>query len=412
MAILNQDVWALHCAKILIEQYAYSIIDVRTNAKEIWLGNPNREDYPLLRLTGENFFRRPFDTQRVQRIRQAIETFFKREMNLTEVEFFTDAPLEEEGQVVKLSPELCTDPHFCEAFPEVKEVLRFADDPQNEYNKLSEAIRAVRDKQVKEARKQFAKGIPWASFIIIGICTAISVTINLLAANYDIIASSIFLGAYYKTFVLAGYEYWRFFTTGFVHIDLFHLLINMMALTNIGMMLERLYGRKKYLSILFSGIIVGSLFVFIGQNNIVSVGISGGLYALLGSLIVYAYDNGWLKQPAFRSQLVFILSINLLVNLIPNVSVLGHAGGFVSGLLLGIIYSETPHLALLRKNAKIAALALLVLLVPISQVSIKHGPFYAKTDQYVIDLALDFGFDSYAEHMADRLSDYYEEVAR
>ncbi len=412
MAILNQDVWALRLAKILVERYAYDIIDVRTEQREIWLGNPNRKDYPLLRLTGENFFRKQIDSQRVQRIRDAIETFFKREMVLTEVEFSSDGIGEVEGKMIRISPDSCTDPVFSETFPEAKDVVEFAEDPQSEYKKLAESIKAVRDRQIKDARKQIAKGVPWASIIIIGICIAMTVIVNLLGLKNDIFASAILMGAYYKTFVLAGYEYWRLFTGGFIHIDIFHLLVNMMALINIGMMLERLYGRKKYLIILFAGIIVGNAFVFIGQGNSLTVGISGGLYALLGSLVIYSYDNGWLKQPAFRNQLIFIFSINLLINFMPNISVLGHMGGLMAGLLLGIIFSETPHLKTLRTNAKFAGIAMILVMLPLSQMNVKHDPIYGLTDQYVLDMATKFGFSGYAQSMGVNLSNYYERISK
>jgi rhomboid protease GluP len=412
MAIMNQDVWAMRLAKILVERYAYNIIEVRTEVREIWLGNPDRKDYPLLRLTGENFFRKAIDIQRVQRIRDAIESFFKREMNLTEVEFATDNEGEIEGSTIRVSPDSCTDTVFSATFPEVKEVAKFADDPQDEYKKLADSIKAVRDRQVKQTRRQFERGIPWASFIVIGICVAMTVIINLLAIKNDIFASAILLGAYYKTFVLAGGEYWRFLTGGFIHIDIFHLLINMMAMMNIGMMLEKLYGPKRYLVILLTGIIVGNAFVFIGQGNVLTVGISGGLYALLGSLIVYAYDNGWLKQPQFRSQLLFILGINLLINFMPNISVLGHLGGLITGLLWGIIFSETPHLKLLRINAKFAAIVMILVMIPLSQMNVKHDPIYSITDGYVLDLANKFGLTGYSKYMATNLSNYYERISK
>ncbi len=412
MAILKQDVWALRCAQILIDRYAYEMIDVRTNSKEVWLGNPNRSDFPLLRLSGENFFQRSIDQQRIERIKNAIETFFKREMNLTQVEFFADTPLQNDSDIIYVSPQLCSDVRFCESFPEVQPALMSEEDPQSEYERLLEAFKAMRDKQVRQTRKKFSEGLPWASFTIMGICVAITVAINLFAIKYDIFAASILFGAYYKTFVMAGFEYWRFLTAGFVHIDIFHLFINMMALSNVGMVLERLYGRKKFLSILLLGIVIGCVFVYIGEGNVLTVGISGGLYALLGSLIIYAYDNGWLKNPPFRNQLFFMLGINLLINFLPNISVLGHAGGFVTGVLLGIIYSETPHLAALRKNAKIASIALLVLLIPLSQMNIKTDPLYGKTDQYVLDMARDLNLNGYADWMSERLSNYYEEVSR
>ena len=58
--------------------------------------------------------------------------------------------------------------------------------------------------------------------------------------------TAIFLGAYYKPFIIAG-EFWRFLTAGFVHIDLWHILMNMLALRNLGMFMEKITGRWRYL---------------------------------------------------------------------------------------------------------------------------------------------------------------------
>ena len=48
-------------------------------------------------------------------------------------------------------------------------------------------------------------------------------------------------GAYYKMNVISMQEYWRLLTAGFMHIALFHLFANIMALYSIGCGCEKAY---------------------------------------------------------------------------------------------------------------------------------------------------------------------------
>ena len=73
---------------------------------------------------------------------------------------------------------------------------------------------------------------------IIAICFVVWVFIQLFPSD-STITNSILIGAFYKPFVLAG-EFWRLLTAGFVHVHLWHLAMNRMALLSLGKVFEPL----------------------------------------------------------------------------------------------------------------------------------------------------------------------------
>lgn len=78
---------------------------------------------------------------------------------------------------------------------------------------------------------------------------------------------------------------WQLFTYMFVHANLSHLFFNMLALIMFGMMLERTIGSREFvLFYLVSGFLSGVISFLIYEmagTNVVMMGASGAIYALL-----------------------------------------------------------------------------------------------------------------------------------
>ena len=94
--------------------------------------------------------------------------------------------------------------------------------------------------------------------------------------------------------ILAGHGIWTFVTSMFMHAPntLFHLFANMVSLMFIGNFVEKLIGKKRFISLYFiGGLFAGVFFVLIafltGSNlNVYAVGASGAIMALGGLLAV------------------------------------------------------------------------------------------------------------------------------
>ena len=246
-----------------------------------------------------------------------------------------------------------------------------------------------------------------ATNVIIAICFVIWLFIQLFPSD-STITNSILIGAFYKPFVLAG-EYWRLLTAGFVHVDLWHLAMNMMALFSLGKIFEPLLGVRRYLLILIPSIIVGSLFVLASPENSFVVGLSGGIYGLLAAYITLILRTGGWRMPPVRAALMNMLFINLLLNFLPNISVHAHLGGFVTGLIMyGFITTEKEEIYK-RINHIVALTGLVVVLCFISwqNRSIPTRSRYLGTDYNVLQILHDGPLHDYSYFLAERLDRVY-----
>lgn len=246
-----------------------------------------------------------------------------------------------------------------------------------------------------------------ATNVIIAICFVVWLFIQLFPSD-STITNSILIGAFYKPFVLAG-EYWRLLIAGFVHVELWHLAMNMMALLSLGKIFEPLLGVRRYLLILIPSIIVGSLFVLSSPENSFVVGISGGIYGLLAAYITLILRTGGWRMPPVRAALVNMLFINLLLNFLPNISVHAHLGGFVTGLIMyGFITTEKDEVYK-RINHIVALTGLVAVLCFISwqNRSIPTRSRYLGTDYNVLQILHDGPLHDYSYFLAERLDTVY-----
>ena len=246
-----------------------------------------------------------------------------------------------------------------------------------------------------------------ATNVIIAICFVVWLFIQLFPSD-STITNSILIGAFYKPFVLAG-EYWRLLTAGFVHVELWHLAMNMMALLSLGKIFEPLLGVRRYLLILIPSIIVGSLFVLASPENSFVVGISGGIYGLLAAYITLILRTGGWRMPPVRAALMNMLFINLLLNFLPNISVHAHLGGFVTGLIMyGFITTEKEEVYK-RINHIVALTGLVAVLCFISwqNRSIPTRLRYLGTDYNVLQILHDGPLHDYSYFLAERLDTLY-----
>ena len=246
-----------------------------------------------------------------------------------------------------------------------------------------------------------------ATNVIIAICFVVWLFIQLFPSD-STITNSILIGAFYKPFVLAG-EYWRLLTAGFVHVDMWHLAMNMMALFSLGKIFEPLLGVRRYLLILIPSIIVGSLFVLASPENSFVVGLSGGIYGLLAAYITLILRTGGWRMPPVRAALMNMLFINLLLNFLPNISVHAHLGGFVTGLIMyGFITTEKEEVYK-RINHIVALTGLVAVLCFISwqNRSIPTRSRYLGTDYNVLQILHDGPLHDYSYFLAERLDRVY-----
>jgi len=150
-------------------------------------------------------------------------------------------------------------------------------------------------------------------------------------------------------------EPWTLVTSMFLHADIFHLLFNILFLMAIGIPLESRIGKWRFLTIYLVGGIAGSMmFALIEWNtsvNIILVGASGAISALMGAmLILYPRERimfflGPLLTDRFSVYVPIMVWFGLQILLFSfddsPVAYAAHLGGFVAGA--GIAWAVRPR---------------------------------------------------------------------
>lgn len=140
---------------------------------------------------------------------------------------------------------------------------------------------------------------------------------------------------------------WRLVASLFLHIGVFHLLVNSWALFQLGALFETWVGSTRMAIVYFTGGIAGSIasvFVTLAGSPRISAGASGAIFAVLGALIAFLVRRHERLTPQAKSllvQLLFWAGLNVYLGFTsPAIDNGGHLGGFAAGLVLGFFLRE------------------------------------------------------------------------
>jgi membrane associated rhomboid family serine protease len=146
---------------------------------------------------------------------------------------------------------------------------------------------------------------------------------------------------------IAAGEEWRMLTAVFLHGGILHLLMNAYALWIFGPVVERELGRGRFLLIfLTTGLFASAAsYAFASDPVQVSVGASGAIFGVVGAFVSYNYRHRELALAAARLRgLVPFLILNVFLSFtFPLIDWRAHLGGFVAGLVAGVVAEGWGH---------------------------------------------------------------------
>ena len=161
--------------------------------------------------------------------------------------------------------------------------------------------------------------------VIIGLCVLVYL---LCLINPNIT----YLLANSRLYVRNG-EWYRLLTCTLVHAGIIHLLCNMYSLYIVGTQLENVIGKLKFTIVYIISALSGSLLSIIFSSSY-SVGASGAIFGLLGSLLYFGYHYRLYLSNVIKSQLIPIIVLNLALGfMIPGIDNIAHIGGLIGGYL-------------------------------------------------------------------------------
>jgi membrane associated rhomboid family serine protease len=135
------------------------------------------------------------------------------------------------------------------------------------------------------------------------------------------------------------HEYWRLLTAGFLHYDLTHVVLNTLLLFLVGPIVERRAGTAWLLLTFLSGLVASCIGMLVKHqlwpSQGVSLGASGGLFALLGAGLVLVFRLHS-QSRLVRIRLVVVLFVGLIFSVLPGISMIGHIVGLVVGTTIAL----------------------------------------------------------------------------
>jgi len=147
-------------------------------------------------------------------------------------------------------------------------------------------------------------------------------------------------GANYGPFTTGG-QWWRLFTSTFLHIGIIHLALNMWVLYVIGQLMERLVGNFGFLVLYLASGVLGSLASTLWHPYVVSAGASGSIFGLYGAFLEFVLKEKETIPPhvlaPLRSSAFSFIGYNLLFGLTGWVDMAAHLGGLAAGFACGLI---------------------------------------------------------------------------
>ena len=142
-------------------------------------------------------------------------------------------------------------------------------------------------------------------------------------------------------------QWWRLGSAMFLHFGIVHLALNSWSLWDVGQLAERMYGRWRFLCIYILSGLAGNLLSLVVQGNAaVSGGASGAIFGVYGAALVFLWrERLAIAQHEFRwvfwGALGFASLTIILGFIIPGIDNAAHIGGFLTGILASIVFSQT-----------------------------------------------------------------------
>lgn len=228
-----------------------------------------------------------------------------------------------------------------------KRTYIFDDQPQD-FEDIERILYEISEDQVfqKVNTRPMPGGIVTRIVIVNYIIIAINILVFIITSrsgpmksfNHPVAKAGI-IAAFIKT----KQEYYRMFTSMFVHGSIAHLASNMIVLAGLGDNLERALGQIRYVLVYFGSGLIGSVatyFYYIKNKPYTCcIGASGAIFGVVGALLYIVFRNkGRLEDLSLPRMIIFIiLSLGMGFSS-PSTCNAAHVGGFLGGILLGAIF--------------------------------------------------------------------------
>ena len=335
----RKDLIVMKLLHYFITEKNYSPILLQGAEDEIWLENLD-SDYQIVRIVS-NYIHNDeqlnfdlFKTKRiVSKIRKKIFSFHMDVLtiytdigdnaHINDIHKMDCAYLYDEKDLSKY-------PFIEKHFPDMSKKLIFSEEGVQLFIKITNDINQKNKIEAEKAEQIFKRKKPVVTYSLLAINIFVFL-VTTIFGNYNYLLDRFCL---YGPYIREYQEYYRLITSGFLHANIFHLAFNCYALYIIGSQLESFMGKGKYIIIYFFSLLLGSI-MSITFNDNPSIGASGAIFGLMGSLLYFGYYYRVYLGNTLKSQILPLIIINLLYGFfVTGIDNFAHIGGLIGGIII------------------------------------------------------------------------------
>lgn len=132
-------------------------------------------------------------------------------------------------------------------------------------------------------------------------------------------------------------EWYRLISSMFLHFNFEHILMNMLSLFIFGKIVESIIGSWRMLIIYIISGLYGNFVSLSFNTTTISVGASGAIFGLIGSIFVIMYLSKNFNKKMIGQLLIALVVLIVFSLFMSNINIMAHLGGFISGVLITLI---------------------------------------------------------------------------
>ena len=417
----------------LVKNHQFNLFYLNEKTNEIWLEKYENRSSKIVRLVHKGFDWKNHLKRDIiflfQRVTKAKKLFGKN-IEVFNLYFTTHAPVDSWEALKKPlhskgKPKIEMRVYYLDANDYPTETERFEKDllsapinydlelpneeKENTVALAKQDFTSLLNNKKQELSNLFSFGKPIFSYILLAINVLIFFLLEINGGSTSI-ETLIQFGAKYNPAIIMDGEWWRLFTSMFLHIGFLHLAMNMLALFYLGTAVEKIFGSNRFLFIYFLAGIVGSLASFSFSAS-VSAGASGAIFGLFGALLYFGVKHKRVFFQTMGTSIIMVIAINLVIGLsVEEIDMAAHIGGLIAGFfaaavvnlpkqkkdktqLLASIFTATMIIALIFYGVEANANSQSYQLLKIQE-QFEEGAYHEAIDTATDALSLEGEFES------------------
>lgn len=336
----SDDLVVMSLVNYFITEKNYNPMIIHGLNDEIWLENLN-EDYKIVRIVSHHIHNKEqldFDKFKLSRIVKQVKKktlSFKVKVLSIYTDLEDDKILNNDDIYINKEEDI-NNPKLTNVFPNIVEKTKVDENGLEYFIKVTDNINQKNESKSKIAEKIFSFKKPIVTYSLIFICILVFILMYVLGNGSTDNYTLLVFGANVDTLTKNG-DYYRLFTSMFLHIGILHLLCNMYSLYIIGKEVENVFGKVKYLIIYLLSGIAGSILSLAFNHNTICAGASGAIFGLLGALLYFGYYYRTYLGATLTRSIIPVIVLNLIIGFTSSgIDNAAHIGGLVGGILIAM----------------------------------------------------------------------------